>query len=198
MMGLVKAGSYLGVAAFIFAESGVLIGLLLPGDSLLFAAGFLASTGWLQIWILVPTVVLAAVLGDSVGYWTGSRLGSRLLRRPSNRFFKHEYIHRTQHFFETYGARAVILARFVPIVRTLAPMLAGVGTMRYQTFLSYNVVGGVLWGGGVTLFGYFLGALLPNSEHYLLPMMLVIIVLSLAPVAREYVLHKKRSAPPSA
>jgi membrane-associated protein len=194
IMGIVKAGSYFGVSAFVFAESGVLIGLLLPGDSLLFAAGFLASAGWLRIEVLVPLVIGAAILGDSVGYWTGARLGQRLMRRPSSRFFKHEYIQRTQHFFEEYGGRAVILARFVPIVRTLAPMLSGVGSMRYSTFLSYNVIGGCLWGGGVTLLGYFLGAIFPDSERYILPIMLVIIIVSIAPIAREYVRHHRSSS----
>ena len=186
MVQLVKAAGYVGIASFVFAESGVLVGLLLPGDSLLFAAGFLASAQWLRLEFLLPVVVCAAIAGDSLGYMSGHKLGTRFLRRGDSRFYRQEYIERTEAFFERYGGKAIILARFVPIVRTLAPILAGIATMRYRTFIAYNMIGGVLWGAGVTLLGYFLGAILPESEKYLLPIMLVIIAVSVTPIAREY------------
>ncbi len=187
---LIKATGYVGIALFVFAESGVLMGMFLPGDSLLFAAGLLAAGGVLSIIPLVIIVVVAAILGDSIGYWFGTKVGTALYKRPDSRFFKQEYIHRTQHFYETYGGRAIILARFVPIVRTVAPVLAGIGSMEYRTFLSYNVVGGLLWGAGVTLLGYFLGSIIPDAEHYLLPITLGIIVISFLPILINFFRHR--------
>lgn len=179
---LVQTGGYVGLALIVFAESGILLGIFLPGDSLLFAAGLLAATGFLSIGPLALTVVVSAILGDSAGYWFGAKMGNRLYRREDSRFFKKEYLTRTEHFYQIYGGRAVILARFVPIVRTIAPVLAGVGSMRYRTFLSYNVIGGALWGAGMTALGYSLGSLIPNSEHYILPLSLVIILISFLPI----------------
>lgn len=179
---LIQTGGYLGIAFLIFAESGLLIGIFFPGDSLLFAAGLLAASNILAFGPLLAIVILAAILGDSVGYWFGKKAGHALMTRPDSRFFKHEYIERTENFYQKYGGRAVILARFVPIVRTIAPTLAGAGSMRYRTFLSYNIVGGFLWGAGMLSLGYSLGSLIPNSEHYILPISLVIIVLSFLPI----------------
>lgn len=179
---VVKFGGYLGVAAFVFAESGILLGIFLPGDSLLFVAGLLAAGGFLGILPLIAIVVIAAILGDSVGYWFGARVGPSIFSREDSRFFKKEYVTRTQKFYELYGGRAIILARFVPIVRTLAPVLAGVGSMQYRKFLSYNAVGGLLWGAGMTLVGYFLGSIIPDSEKYILPLSLTVVVLSFLPI----------------
>lgn len=179
---LVKAGGYLGIVLIIFAESGILLGVFLPGDSLLFAAGLLAALGFLSVWPLVLLVVLAAILGDSTGYWIGVKAGDTLFARPDSRFFKQEWLERTERFYERYGGRAVVLARFVPIVRTIAPLLAGVGSMTYRRFLSYNVVGGTLWSAGMILIGYSLGSVFPRAESYLLPLSLFIIVLSFLPV----------------
>jgi len=179
---LVKTIGYVGVALFVFAESGILLGIFLPGDSLLFAAGLLSAIGFLSLWPLVVLVVVSAILGDSVGYWFGTRVGEKLYDRPDSRFFKQEYLRRTEQFYQKYGGRAIILARFVPIVRTIAPILAGIGSMHYRTFISYNAIGGLLWGAGVTLCGYFLGVLIPNSEQYILPISLTIIVVSFLPI----------------
>lgn len=181
-LAMVKAGGYLGIAFIIFAESGLLVGIFLPGDSLLFIAGLLAAGGYLEIGPLVAIVVIAAILGDSVGYWFGANVGENLYKRRESRFFKKEYLRRTEKFYDEYGARAVFLARFMPILRTLAPILAGVGNMRYGRFVSYNAVGGLVWGAGLTLLGFFLGAIIPNSETYVFPMALVIIVLSFLPI----------------
>ncbi len=179
---IIRTGSYLGIAALIFAESGLLIGIFFPGDSLLFAAGLLSAGGFLLFGPLVFIVVIAAIVGDSVGYWFGAKIGPALFKREDSFFFKQEYLKRTERFYETYGGRAVVLARFVPIVRTLAPVLAGVGSMKYTTFLRYNILGGLLWGVGMLSLGYFLGSVIPNSERYVLPLSLVIIVLSFLPI----------------
>lgn len=190
---LVKAGGYLGIALIVFAESGVLLGIFFPGDSLLFTAGLLAAGGFLSIVPLVLLIAAAAILGDSAGYWFGTRVGNKIFTRKDSRFFKQEYVARTQKFFETYGGRAIILARFVPIVRTLTPILAGVGEMTYSRFLSYNVIGGCLWGAGMTLLGYSLGSIIPDSERYVLPISLGIIALSFLPILSEF-LRSKRTA----
>lgn len=179
---IIKTGSYLGVAVVVFAESGLLVGILFPGDSLLFAAGLLSSTGFLSIVPLTAIVVAAAIAGDSVGYWFGARFGPKLFARADARYFKQEYVERTERFYEKYGGRAVVLARFVPIVRTLAPVLAGMGSMKYSTFFSYNALGGCLWGIGMTSLGYFLGSIIPDSERYILPLSLLIIFLSFLPI----------------
>ena len=179
---MVKTGSYLGIAFVIFAESGLLVGIFLPGDSLLFAAGLLSAAGFLNAGPLVVLVVAAAIVGDSLGYWFGANVGLNFFKRKDSLFFKQEYVTRTERFYETYGGRAVVLARFVPIVRTIAPILAGIGSMTYKTFLSFNVLGGLFWGAGMILLGYFLGSVIPNSEQYILPLSLVIIVISFLPI----------------
>ncbi len=179
---MVQAGGYLGLAFLVFAESGLLFGIFLPGDSLLFAAGLLSAGNFLAFGPLVLFVVAAAIVGDSVGYWFGANVGVNFFKRKDSFFFKQEYLKRTERFYQTYGGRAIVLARFVPIVRTIAPILAGIGSMPYRTFLSYNILGGCVWGAGMISLGYFLGSVIPNSEHYILPLSLVIIVLSFLPI----------------
>ncbi len=191
-LAIVKTGSYLGIALIVFAESGLLIGIFFPGDSLLFAAGLLSAGGFLAPSSLILVVVVAAILGDSVGYWFGAKAGNRLSLREDSRFFKQEYLKRTELFYQKYGGRAIILARFVPIVRTIAPILAGAGSMKYRVFLAYNILGGFLWGMGMIALGYFLGSVIPNSEKYILPLSLVIIVLSFSPILIN--LARKKSA----
>ena len=189
---MVKTGSYLGIAFTIFAESGLLFGIFLPGDSLLFAAGLLSAAGFLSIGPLAFFVIIAAIIGDSVGYWFGANVGTNFFKRKDSFFFKQEYLKRTERFYKEYGGRAVVLARFVPIVRTIAPILAGVGSMKYHTFLAYNILGGTLWGAGMLALGYSLGSIIPNSESYILPFSLVIIVLSFLPILIN-VLRGKRA-----
>lgn len=182
-LAIVQAGGYLAIAIFIFAESGLLIGIFLPGDSLLFAAGLVAGTGYLSYPVLVVIAVLAAIFGDTTGYWFGKNVGVNFFTREESFFFKRSYVDRTRAFYEKYGGRAIVLARFVPIVRTVAPIMAGIGKMRYGRFVSYNALGGFLWAFGMTSLGYFLGAIIPNSEHYILPLSLVIVALSFLPLA---------------
>ncbi|NNM84049.1 DedA family protein [Candidatus Parcubacteria bacterium] len=188
---IIKTGSYFGIAIIIFAESGLLFGILFPGDSLLFAAGLLSGSGVLAFLPLLVFVVAAAVLGDSVGYWFGANVGSNFFNRPDSRFFKKEYLKRTERFYQKYGGRAVVLARFVPVVRTIAPILAGVGAMKYRLFFPYNVLGGTLWGAGVVSLGFFLGSLIPNSQHYIFPLSLVIVVVSFLPIFINFARGKR-------
>jgi membrane-associated protein len=188
---IIKTGSYLGIAVVIFAESGLLVGIFFPGDSLLFAAGLLAGAGVLAFFPLILFVVVAAIAGDSVGYWFGRNVGVNFFNRKDSLIFKQEYLKRTQAFYKKYGGRAVVLARFVPIVRTIAPILAGIAGMKYATFLSYNMLGGTLWGAGMLSLGFFLGRLIPNSEHYITPISLVIIALSFLPIILNVVRGKR-------
>jgi len=178
---IIQAGGYLGIGLIVFAESGLLIGIFFPGDSLLFTAGLLAATGLFAPIPLALIAMVAAILGDSVGYWFGVKVGDGLAQRADSRFFKQAYLRRTEEFYERYGSRAIVFARFVPIVRTIAPILAGIGSMSYSRFLAYNALGGALWGAGMVALGFSLGSIIPDSEHYILPIALVIIVLSLVP-----------------
>jgi membrane-associated protein len=182
---LIETFGMLGILAIVFVESGLLIGFLLPGDSLLFTAGLLSSTGTLpDLWVLLVTIPLAAIAGDQVGYLIGRKAGPAVFKRPNSRFFRAEYVERASEFFDRYGPRAVVLARFVPIVRTLAPVMAGVGRMNYRTFLTYNIIGGVAWGVGVTTLGYFLGQI--EFVHANIEFIIIgIVALSLVPVVLE-------------
>jgi membrane-associated protein len=189
---LLETFGTIGLIAVIFAESGLLIGFFLPGDSLLFTAGLLASQGKLNIVVIVVGCCIAAVVGDQVGYQFGARVGPALFRRPDSRFFKQEYVEKAQSYFDKYGSRTIVLARFVPIVRTFAPIVAGIGSMTWRTFATYNVVGGVLWGAGVTLAGYVLGETIPDVDKYLLPIIVLIVVVSAIPVGIE-VLRARRA-----
>jgi len=182
---LIKTAGYVGITAIVFAESGLLIGFFLPGDSLLFTAGFLASQGYLNIVMLLPLLFVAAVAGDSVGYWFGKKIGPKLFIREESLLFRKSHVEKTQKFFELHGKKTIILARFIPVVRTFAPVLAGVGSMEYKTFLTYNVVGGLLWAVGVTLAGFFLGRVIPDVDKYLLPIIVGIVILSVLPVLKH-------------
>ena len=183
----------IGLFIVVFAESGLLVGFFLPGDSLHFTAGRLASQGKLNLPVILVGCFLAAVAGDQVGYLFGNRVGPALFRRPDSRFFKREHVARAQAFFDRHGAKTIVLARFVPIVRTFAPIVAGVGEMTYRTFVTFNVVGALLWAVGVTLLGYALGEVIPDIDKYLLPAIAVIIACSLAPMAVEVLKHRRRA-----
>jgi membrane-associated protein len=171
--------SYLAIWGIIFAESGLLVGFFLPGDSLLVTAGFLASQGKLNIVILIIGCFICAVLGDNVGYFTGYKFGRKLFRKDN--YQKH--LEKTQSFYKKHGKKTIVLARFVPIVRTFAPIIAGVGEMNYRTFMFYNLIGGFAWTFGITLLGYYLGKSLPPEQvdKYLLPIIFLIIIVSLVP-----------------
>jgi membrane-associated protein len=178
---LLQLVGYAGVFAIIFSESGLLIGFFLPGDSLLFTAGFLASQGVFHIVWLCVLAFVGAVLGDSVGYAFGHRVGKRIFVREDSLLFHKKNLVRAETFYERHGGKAIILARFLPVVRTFAPILAGVGSMPYRRFLAYNVVGGALWAIGLPVLGYFLGRAIPDVDRYLLPIIVGIVVLSVLP-----------------
>lgn len=190
------AGSFTYVILFliVFAETGFVVTPLLPGDSLLFAAGALAGGGFLNIYIVYVVLLLAAILGDTVNYWIGYRIGPKVFAREDSRFLKKAYLDKTHAFYEKHGGKTIILARFVPIVRTFAPFVAGVGHMSYKTFISYNLIGGFIW---VTLFtfaGYFFGAI-PFVQENFESVILGIIAVSLLPMVYEYL--KQRKAKPA-
>lgn len=178
---LIKTIGYAGIFFMVFAESGLFFGFFFPGDSLLFTAGFLASQNILDIKLLVPLIVIAAIGGDSVGFWMGGKFAKWLMSQKESFFFKKEYIKRANKFYEKHGGKALVLARFVPAVRTFVPIVAGMADMEYKKFISFNVFGGLLWGAGMTLAGFYLGRAIPNVDKYLLPIVLGIIILSVLP-----------------
>lgn len=193
---LIRSAGYVGLFAVIFAESGLFIGFFLPGDSLLFTAGFLASQGYFNIWVLTAGCFLAAVLGDNFGYAFGRRVGPRIFRREDSVLFHREHLERARRFYERHGGMTLVLARFLPVIRTFAPILAGVGRMRYPLFFFYNVAGAALWAIGLTALGYWLGRAVPDVDRYLLPIVLVIITLSALPggiqLLREYLRYRQQ------
>ncbi|GLW34220.1 DedA family protein [Actinoplanes regularis] len=188
-----------GILAIVFAESGLLIGFFLPGDSLLFTTGLLVAGGVLlrqPLWLVCLLISIAAVLGDQAGYLFGRKVGPALFNRPDSRLFKRENLAKASAFFDRHGARSLVLARFVPVIRTFTPVVAGAARMHYRTFLIYNVVGGVLWGCGVTALGYFLGQVAFVKSHIEL-ILIAIVAVSAIPVAIE-VLRARRAQPSSA
>jgi membrane-associated protein len=182
--------TYLLLFAIVFMETGLVITPFLPGDSLLFAAGTFAGLGSLNVWILWGLLFIAAVLGDTVNYWIGNKIGPKAFEQDI-RFLKKEYLEKTQDFYEKHGGKTIILARFVPIVRTFAPFVAGVGTMHYGRFISYNIVGAFLWTGIFIWLGYFFGNIPFVQQNFEL-VILVIILVSIVPMVIEYVRSKAR------
>jgi membrane-associated protein len=198
---LIRSGGYILLFAIVFAESGLLIGFFLPGDSLLFIAG-MASAGTLvqtagdeaiqlNIWVVLIGVFIAAVAGDQVGYAFGNKTGPALFKRPDSRFFKHEHIEKAQSFFDVHGPKAIVLARFVPVVRTFCPIVAGAGKMEYRVFVRYNILGGLLWGVGVTLLGFFLGNIPIVRENIEIALLMVVGV-SILPIAIEFLRSRRK------
>jgi len=182
LVSLIQTVGYLGVFTIVFLESGLLIGFFFPGDSLLFTAGFLASQGYLDIKVLISGCFIAAVLGDSIGYLIGAKLGPKIFTKDNSIFFHKKHLERAQRFYDKHGGKTIILARFIPVIRAFAPVVAGAGKMDYKRFLIFNLVGGVLWAIGVTLAGYYLGSLVPDVDQYLLPIVGLIVIASVLPV----------------
>ena len=182
---LIRWGGYVVLVAIVFCETGLLIGFFLPGDSLLITAGLLAAAGALDIWLLNVLLIAAAVIGDSVGYAIGYRAGPRLFTKEESLLFSRKHLIRTRMFYERYGGKTIVLARFIPLIRTFAPVVAGIGQMEYRRFLFYNVFGGIGWVVSMTWAGYLLGTLIPNISRYIHVVVIVVIVLSLIPVVVE-------------
>ena len=189
---LVRGGGYVVLFAIVFTETGLLVGFFLPGDSLLITAGLVAATGTLNIWWLNGLLAAAAIAGDSVGYAIGWRAGARLFTRPRSLLFNPRHVERTRAFYARHGAKTIVIARFVPIVRTFAPVVAGVGEMEYRRFLLYNIAGGVGWVTSMTWAGYLLGQAVPNISDHIHILVAVVIGLSLIPIVVEVVRERRR------
>lgn len=188
---LIRWGGYFVLVVIVFAETGLLAGFFLPGDSLLVTAGVISAVdGTLNIWILNLLLCAAAILGDTTGYWIGHCLGPKIFSREDSFFFHKDHLVRTQKFYDKYGAKTIVIARFVPIVRTFAPTVAGVGQMRYTRFLAYNVIGGIGWVMSMTLAGYFLGRSIPNIEKQIHWVIAIVIFLSFIPIIKEWLEHR--------
>ncbi len=178
---LVHTAGYAGIFAIVFAETGLFVGFFLPGDSLLFTAGILASQGYLSIVWLCLGLFVVTLLGDNTGYFIGRHVGPKLFTRPKSLLFNPDHLQRSHAFYERHGGKAVIIARFVPVVRTFSPVASGLAHMRYAKFLLFSLVGALLWSVGLTLLGYWLGQVVPNIELYIIPGILLIILLSVSP-----------------
>lgn len=184
---------YLLIWGIVFAESGIMLGFFLPGDTLLIVAGLLSKAGLMDVRVLIFGCFMAAVLGDNVGYATGHKFGRRLFNREDSLFFHKRYLVKAQNFYEEHGKKTIVLARFLPIVRTFAPIVAGIGSMRYKTFMSYNLIGGFIWTFGVTLLGYFIADAIPEEvlDKYLILIILLVVVLSLVPSVMHLIKESK-------
>ncbi len=188
---LIKAVGYLGLFGIVFAETGLLVGFFLPGDSLLFTAGILAAQGYLNIYLLLIILIAAAIIGDSTGYAIGKKFGPKIFAKENSVLFKKSHLLKAEKFFEKHGPKTIIIARFVPIVRTFVPTLAGVGKMSYWKFITYNVVGGLIWVLSITMLGYYLGIKVDNIDRYILPGIVIIILISISPYIKEFVTNKE-------
>jgi membrane-associated protein len=181
-LGLIHMVGMFGVFAAVFAESGLFFGFFLPGDSLLFTAGLLSSQGFFSMYWLIIGCIIAAIAGDTVGYFFGKKIGPKIFSWQESLFFKKEHLKRAQKFYDKHGNKTIVLARFIPIIRTFAPIVAGLAGMRYSVFALYNAIGGISWCVALIVLGHFLGNSIPNIDHYILPIVLFIIVVSTLPV----------------
>lgn len=178
---IIQSGGLLLIGFIVFAETGLLVGFFLPGDTLLFTAGFFAAQGNLDLASLLGVLVFAAILGNTVGYEIGARTGKRIFKKQDGLLFREEYIEKAEAFYEKHGGKTIVLARFVPIIRTFSAVVAGVGNMPRWRFFLYNVIGAILWCTSITLLGYWLGNKIPNIDKYLLPIVVLATVLTFAP-----------------
>ena len=192
LVALIQTVGLIGLFLIVFAETGLFLGFFFPGDSLLFVAGLLAAQGFFSPEALIITIAAAAITGNMVGYWFGEKVGPKLFDREDALLFRKQHVYRAQAFYEEHGAKTIALARFIPIVRTFAPIVAGVAKMRYRTFLAYNIIGGLVWTVGLVLGGYLFGNLISDVDRYLLPVILAIIVVSFLP-AVWHVVKERRS-----
>jgi membrane-associated protein len=196
---LIRIGGLVGLILIVFAETGLLVGFFLPGDSLLITAGLFAARGDFNIVTLNLTLIAAAIIGDATGYWIGRRTGHALYSRPDSLLFRREHLRITHDFYERHGGKTIVIARFMPIVRTFAPVVAGVAEMGYRNFVTYNVVGGILWVTSMTLGGYYLGRVVPNVDQNIHYVVAIVIFLSLLPAGIAWLrAHLRRKPMPSA
>ncbi|MES2930513.1 MAG: DedA family protein [Patescibacteria group bacterium] len=186
---IIEAVGLTGIFLIVFAESGLFFGFFLPGDTLLFSAGLFASQGFFPIEILIVGCIIAAIAGDSVGYWIGKKMGRRLFEREASFFFNKKRIADAERFYAKYGAATIILARFIPVIRTFAPIVAGAARMKYRTFILNNVIGGIIWAVGVPLLGYYFGSLIPNPDRFILPVIIFVLCVSFLPFFIKIAFH---------
>jgi membrane-associated protein len=191
---LIRLGGLLGLILVVFAETGLMVGFFLPGDSLLITAGLFAAKGDLNIWSLIFCLSLAAIVGDATGYWIGLRAGQALYSRPNSLLFRREHLLKTHEFYERHGGKTIIIARFMPILRTFAPVVAGAAEMTYRRFAAFNVVGGILWVLSMTLTGFFLGRVVPDIDRHIHIVVAVVIFLSILPGIIAWARSRFRSA----
>ena len=189
---IISSGGILIISAIIFAESGLLVGFFLPGDTLLFGAGLAASQGKFSLLWLIVCVVLAAIIGDNVGYSIGRRAGPRIFKKEDGILFRQEYLQKSEEFYEKHGGKTIILARFTPIVRTFAPVVAGAGKMTRKKFMVYNIIGGILWGGGMSLLGFTIGGKIPHLDKYIEVVIFGVMAVSLL-LAFGHILKDKKT-----
>ncbi|MFA5838691.1 MAG: VTT domain-containing protein [Candidatus Paceibacterota bacterium] len=188
---LISVAGLVGVVAIVFAESGLFFGFFLPGDSLLFTAGLLASQGYFNFWFLLFGVIIAAISGDSVGYFFGKKVGPAIFKKEDSRFFKKKYVEKAHSFYEKHGNKTIIFARFIPVIRTFAPIVAGVVQMNYKNFFIYNCIGGIFWSILMVGGGFILGEMVPSAEKYLMPIIIFIIATSFIPGILKLLKHGK-------
>ena len=194
--GIIRWGGLLMLVAIVFAETGLMIGFFLPGDSLLVTAGIFAAAGHLDVVSLLLWVTLAAIVGDQLGYYIGHRTGPKIFRRENSLLFKREHLIRARDFYEKHGGKTIILARFIPVIRTFAPVVAGVGQMEYRRFVMFNVVGGFLWVWSMSLLGVFLGNAVPDIDRHIHKVIAVVVFLSILPAIIEYYRSRGRVVEP--
>jgi membrane-associated protein len=194
--GLVQSGGTFLVCLIVFVETGLFFGFFLPGDSLLVTAGVFAAAGYLRLGALLTFGALAAVVGDQVGYWIGRRAGQELYRREDSFIFRKKHLQRAHEFYERHGGKTIILARFVPIIRTFAPPVAGAALMNYRRFVTFNIAGGILWVWSMVLLGYTLGSAVPDIDRHIHIVIAVVVLLSLMPAFYEFWRHRRSSAQP--
>jgi membrane-associated protein len=188
---LIRWGGYLVLACIVFAETGLLVGFFLPGDSLLVTAGLFAANGDLDLLTLNVLLSAMAIAGDTVGYSIGAKAGPRLFTREKSIFFARDHLLRTKAFYEKYGGKTIVIARFVPFIRTFAPVVAGVGVMRYRRFVTYNVLGGIGWVASMTLIGYSLGRIIPDIDRHISKVVIVVVFLSILPGVIEFLRERR-------
>lgn len=191
---IIKTVGLIGIFLIIFAESGLFFGFFFPGDTLLFAAGILGSQGYLSISVLIIGCVFSAIIGDSVGYWTGRKVGRKLFNRDASLLFSKKHVTRAENFYQKHGPITIVAARFIPLIRTFAPIVAGVAQMQYRNFFIYNIIGGILWSTLLPLIGYYFGSIIPDPDRILVPLAIIVIAIAFIPVIVRsvyYFIHRK-------